>query len=200
MNLNKCVESRYSSRNASIHRSLWKSTFNKYKESTGPHIQWDSDSQANTVARGQRRHLCHYWGRLWACASCRRGPQWRHCMRVIPIRSVWHRSFIARPRAHIFVSLTPRALTLIRLTATSSNNSSTMSGKYIVVFKDHVTASQISDYINDVNANGGSIGQRFDPVLNGFSATIPEGYLTRLQSLQGDVIDYIEPDGVVKTQ
>ncbi|KAI0930617.1 hypothetical protein AcV5_007285 [Taiwanofungus camphoratus] len=75
-----------------------------------------------------------------------------------------------------------------------------MSGKYIVVFKDHVTASQISDYINDVNANGGSIGQRFDPVLNGFSATIPEGYLTRLQSLQGDVIDYIEPDGVVKTQ
>lgn len=58
--------------------------------------------------------------------------------------------------------------------------------EYIVVFKDHVTASQISDYINDVNANGmrflisilhgridlamvpsgGSIGQRFDPVLN----------------------------------
>jgi len=75
-----------------------------------------------------------------------------------------------------------------------------MSGKYIVVFKEHVTSEQIGNYINDVTANGGELGQRFDPVLKGFSATIPNGYLTRLQSLQGDVIDYIEPDGIVKTQ
>ncbi|OSX66390.1 hypothetical protein POSPLADRAFT_1053041 [Postia placenta MAD-698-R-SB12] len=75
-----------------------------------------------------------------------------------------------------------------------------MSGKYIVVFKDHVTEAQINDYVNDVNANGGQVGQRFDPVLNGFSATIPDVYLTKLQSLQDDVISYIEPDGVVKTQ
>ncbi|PCH43851.1 protease propeptide/inhibitor [Wolfiporia cocos MD-104 SS10] len=75
-----------------------------------------------------------------------------------------------------------------------------MSGKYIVVFKDHVTASQIDEYVNSVNANGGSVGRRFDSLLNGFSATIPDSYLTQLQSLQGDVIDYIEPDQEVRIQ
>jgi len=75
-----------------------------------------------------------------------------------------------------------------------------MSGKYIVVFKENVTPEQIGKYINDVNSNGGEVGQRFDPVLNGFSATIPDGFLSHLQSLQGDLIDYIEPDGVVRTQ
>lgn len=32
---------------------------------------------------------------------------------------------------------------------------------------------------------------RYDSLLNGFSATLPENVLTSFQSLQGDVIDYI---------
>lgn len=32
---------------------------------------------------------------------------------------------------------------------------------------------------------------RYDSLLNGFSATLPESVLTSFQSLQGDVIDYI---------
>ncbi|KAJ8468589.1 hypothetical protein ONZ51_g9541 [Trametes cubensis] len=90
-----------------------------------------------------------------------------------------------------------------------------MSGKYIVVFKDHVSQSEIDKYINEVNANGGNVGQRYDSVLKvsqpiaqrsraraqhaheaviitqGFSAQIPESYLQRLQAFQGSVIDYI---------
>ncbi|KAI0332338.1 protease propeptide/inhibitor [Cubamyces sp. BRFM 1775] len=75
-----------------------------------------------------------------------------------------------------------------------------MSGKYIVVFKDHVSQSEIDKYVNEVKANGGNVGQRYDSVLKGFSAQIPESYLQRLQSFQGSVIDYIEPDSIVTTQ
>ncbi|KAI0645521.1 protease propeptide/inhibitor [Trametes meyenii] len=75
-----------------------------------------------------------------------------------------------------------------------------MSGKYIVVFKDHVPQSEIDKYANEVNSNGGAVGQRYNTVLKGFSATIPESYLTQLQSFQGDIIDYIEPDSIVTTQ
>jgi hypothetical protein len=39
---------------------------------------------------------------------------------------------------------------------------------------------------------GGNVGQRYDSVLNGFSATIPDSFMSQLQSLQGEgVIDYI---------
>jgi hypothetical protein len=68
---------------------------------------------------------------------------------------------------------------------------------------------------------GGSVGQRYDgKIMNGFSATIPDSFMSQLQSLQSEgVIDYIgaypflclylpgltlcpssEPDGVVTTQ
>ncbi|EIW63528.1 protease propeptide/inhibitor [Trametes versicolor FP-101664 SS1] len=75
-----------------------------------------------------------------------------------------------------------------------------MSGKYIVVFKDHVTQSEIDKYASQVNSNGGEVQQRYDSVLKGFSATIPDQFLTQLQSLQSDTIDYIEPDSIVTTQ
>ncbi|KAI0355655.1 protease propeptide/inhibitor [Trametes cingulata] len=75
-----------------------------------------------------------------------------------------------------------------------------MSGNYIVVFKDHVPQSEIDKYANEVNQNGGNVGQRYDNVLKGFSATIPESYLQRLQSFQDSIIDYIEPDSIVTTQ
>ncbi|KAH9839391.1 uncharacterized protein C8Q71DRAFT_749242 [Rhodofomes roseus] len=74
------------------------------------------------------------------------------------------------------------------------------SGKYIVVFKDHVSDADVEKYAADVGANGGEVGNRFGSLLKGFSATIPTSYLNQLQSLQGGIIDYIEPDQVVKTQ
>ncbi|CCM05723.1 uncharacterized protein FIBRA_07955 [Fibroporia radiculosa] len=72
-----------------------------------------------------------------------------------------------------------------------SRNSTAMSGKYIVVFKDHVTADQVANYARDVDNNGGHVSQSFEPLLKGFSATLPEEYFNRFQSLQGDVVDYI---------
>ncbi|KAI0733060.1 hypothetical protein C8Q72DRAFT_813996 [Fomitopsis betulina] len=85
---------------------------------------------------------------------------------------------------------------------TASLNISTMSdtGNYIVVFKDSVTADQVEQYANEVNSNGGEVTKRFGSLLNGFSATIPTSFLIQLQSLQGGVIDYIEPDQIVHTQ
>lgn len=38
---------------------------------------------------------------------------------------------------------------------------------------------------------GGEVKHRYDSLLNGFSATIPDNVLASFQSLQGDVIDYI---------
>ncbi|GJE94489.1 hypothetical protein PsYK624_106590 [Phanerochaete sordida] len=77
-----------------------------------------------------------------------------------------------------------------------------MSGKYIVVFKKTATPDQINKYADDVNANGGQVKDRWDTgsLLKGFSATIPDQFLTQLQSLAGDVIDYIEPDSTVTIQ
>jgi len=100
-------------------------------------------------------------------------------------------NIFARP----FVSLVPpRSLNL-----RAYNRLPVMSGKYIVVFKPNVTKEQIDEYANSVDKNGGQVTHRYDSVLNGFAAELSETSLSQLQSLD-DVIDYIEPDGVVTTQ
>jgi hypothetical protein len=81
--------------------------------------------------------------------------------------------------------------------------------EFIVVFKDNVSKADIDKYAKEVNEAGrfftsllqyldliatlgGNVGQRYDSVLNGFSATIPDSFMSQLQSLQGEgVIDYI---------
>ncbi|KAJ3512093.1 hypothetical protein NMY22_g15436 [Coprinellus aureogranulatus] len=83
------------------------------------------------------------------------------------------------------------------------NKPATMSdsGKFIVVFKEGVTSDQITKYANDVKAAGGEIKDRYDEgagILNGFSATIPASFHANLAA--DDLVDYIEPDGVVTTQ
>ncbi|EEB93134.1 hypothetical protein MPER_08254 [Moniliophthora perniciosa FA553] len=75
-----------------------------------------------------------------------------------------------------------------------------MSGKYMVVFKDNVSKEQIQKYVSEVNSNGGKVHHEYGSTLNGFSATIPDQFLQSLQSLQGDVIEHIEPDSTVTTQ
>ncbi|THG98070.1 hypothetical protein EW026_g4055 [Hermanssonia centrifuga] len=76
-----------------------------------------------------------------------------------------------------------------------------MSSKYIVVFKKSASQEEVQKYADEVNANGGSVTNVYDSVLKGFSAAIPDGFLSQLQSLQGNgVIDYIEPDSVVTIQ
>ncbi|TEB25448.1 protease propeptide/inhibitor [Coprinellus micaceus] len=75
------------------------------------------------------------------------------------------------------------------------------SGKFIVVFKDHVTSEQISKYAAEVKAAGGEIKDRYDEgagILNGFSATIPSSFKASLAG--DDLVSYIEPDGVVTIQ
>ncbi|EKM54259.1 uncharacterized protein PHACADRAFT_257985 [Phanerochaete carnosa HHB-10118-sp] len=77
-----------------------------------------------------------------------------------------------------------------------------MSGKYIVVFKKTATPEQIRKYADDVTANGGQVKDLWEnrPLLKGFSAEIPNNFVAHLQSLQGDLIDYIEPDSTVTIQ
>ncbi|PFH47546.1 hypothetical protein AMATHDRAFT_67561 [Amanita thiersii Skay4041] len=70
--------------------------------------------------------------------------------------------------------------------------------RFIVVFKPHVTKEQVEEYAQKVNDNGGDVTHRYDNVLNGFAATLPDNFM---QNLQGDdLIDYIEPDGFVTIQ
>ncbi|PAV18998.1 protease propeptide inhibitor [Pyrrhoderma noxium] len=73
-------------------------------------------------------------------------------------------------------------------------------GNYIVVFQDDVTSEQINNYAEQVEKDGGNIKERFDPILNGFSASIADATFQSFQSLQGSVIKYIEPDQTVTTQ
>ncbi|TFK44683.1 hypothetical protein BDQ12DRAFT_673376 [Crucibulum laeve] len=74
-------------------------------------------------------------------------------------------------------------------------------GKYIVVFKDSVTKEQIDKYAADIDACGGQVNNRLDPILNGFGAAIPDEHLQSLKSLQSEgIIKYIEEDGIVTTQ
>ncbi|KND00483.1 uncharacterized protein SPPG_04799 [Spizellomyces punctatus DAOM BR117] len=70
-----------------------------------------------------------------------------------------------------------------------------MSGKYIVVFKSDTPQEVINKAANDVEASGGTIGHRYDSVMKGFSATLPDNVLTTFQS--HDKVDYIEADGEV---
>ncbi|KAI0743611.1 hypothetical protein C8Q80DRAFT_1182246 [Daedaleopsis nitida] len=72
--------------------------------------------------------------------------------------------------------------------------------EYIVVFKDNVSDADVERHADDIAANGGEINQRYGTVLKGFAATIPESYFSSFQSLNADVISYIEPDGIVTTQ
>jgi len=73
-----------------------------------------------------------------------------------------------------------------------------MSSRYIVVFKDTATPAEVNQYANEVANNGGTVFHRYDAVLNGFSAAIPDHFLSFLQA--SDIIEYIEPDGIVTTQ
>ncbi|KAG8912810.1 hypothetical protein FRC03_008039 [Tulasnella sp. 419] len=69
---------------------------------------------------------------------------------------------------------------------------------YIVVFKAHATPEQVEQHANEVQNNGGEVGHRYESVLKGFSAKLDPNYASNLQG--NDLIDYIEPDGVVTTQ
>ena len=70
--------------------------------------------------------------------------------------------------------------------------------KYIVVFKDSATEKDIDSHIQHVKDAGGEVGHRYDSVMKGFSASLPEQLLSSFQG--SDIIDYIEPDQVVTTQ
>ncbi|KAF8648753.1 hypothetical protein AX16_006194 [Volvariella volvacea WC 439] len=73
-----------------------------------------------------------------------------------------------------------------------------MPNRYIVVFKDEVSPEAIEDYARRVRTSGGEVTHHYDLVFKGFSAVIPDSFLSALRS--DSFIDYIEPDGVVTTQ
>ncbi|KAK0212695.1 hypothetical protein DFS33DRAFT_1283822 [Desarmillaria ectypa] len=74
-----------------------------------------------------------------------------------------------------------------------------MASKYIVMFKDNVSEDQIKEYAAQVNSGGGEVTQ-FYGVIPGFAAKITDDQLQQFQSLQGDIIESIEPDQIVTTQ
>lgn len=72
--------------------------------------------------------------------------------------------------------------------------------RYIVVFKERVNKDQVDRHADSITGNGGAIIAHLNPLLNGFSATIPDEFLQGFQSdFEGD-IDFIEEDSEVRTQ
>ncbi|KAI9137701.1 hypothetical protein BKA69DRAFT_1127954 [Paraphysoderma sedebokerense] len=69
------------------------------------------------------------------------------------------------------------------------------SSKFIVTFKPETPKDVVDKAAADVEKQGGKVFHRYDTVLNGFAAHIPDNILTTLQS--HDQLDYIEPDGPV---
>ena len=68
-------------------------------------------------------------------------------------------------------------------------------GRFIVVFKKSTPPSKIDQSIKKVEADGGKITHRYDSVLLGYAAEIPDSLLA---SVKGTAeIDYIEADGEV---
>ncbi|KAJ8514458.1 hypothetical protein ONZ45_g8003 [Pleurotus djamor] len=74
---------------------------------------------------------------------------------------------------------------------------STTIGRYIVLFKPHVSIEEIKQYAEEIKRSGGRITHTYD-IIKGFAAEIPEPHLASLQSLQS--VDSIELDGFVTTQ
>ncbi|KAJ7777986.1 hypothetical protein DFH07DRAFT_951067 [Mycena maculata] len=82
-----------------------------------------------------------------------------------------------------------------------------MAAKYIVVFKPSASQEQIDSFAKTVSEDGkslfrGEVTHKYSTTLKGFAATLTENTLAKFNSLQPgeDIIDYIEPDGVVTTQ
>ncbi|KAF9356694.1 hypothetical protein BGX26_004892 [Mortierella sp. AD094] len=68
----------------------------------------------------------------------------------------------------------------------------------IVIFKDGTPHEEIESAAQDIESSGGTISQRYTSALLGFSAVLPEGYVSALNG--NPHVDYIEPDGEVTTQ
>ncbi|CAO3574672.1 unnamed protein product [Mortierella alpina] len=74
----------------------------------------------------------------------------------------------------------------------------TMSSKFIVVFKANTSENEITKAIEDVKSQGGKVTHRYDSSLLGFSAELPTNVYSTLES--HPQVDYVEPDGEVSIQ
>ncbi|KZT41497.1 hypothetical protein SISSUDRAFT_1126460 [Sistotremastrum suecicum HHB10207 ss-3] len=76
-----------------------------------------------------------------------------------------------------------------------------MSSSYIVTLKSSATEDDIKKAAQDITENGGEVIRTFNSViLKGLAAKIPDSYLDNFKSLNGDVVDFVEPDQQVHTQ
>ncbi|KAF9098182.1 hypothetical protein BGX27_000839 [Mortierella sp. AM989] len=70
------------------------------------------------------------------------------------------------------------------------------SSKVIVIFKSGTSEGDINAAVQKIQAEGGTIGHRYNSALLGFSAEIPDSSLQSLTT-GNTQIDYIEGDGEV---
>ncbi|KAH7914125.1 serine proteinase inhibitor IA-1 [Hygrophoropsis aurantiaca] len=74
--------------------------------------------------------------------------------------------------------------------------------QFNVIFAQNVSQDEFDRAKQELIDKGGEIKSDFSQggILRGFSAVIPESYMSSLKSLQGGLIDTIEPDSVVSIQ
>ncbi|KAF9038160.1 hypothetical protein BJ165DRAFT_1501117 [Panaeolus papilionaceus] len=106
-------------------------------------------------------------------------------------------------RNHLRLTQRPHSTKPIPTTSNTINTMSEPTQKFIVVFKDGVTAAQIDEYVKQLDSTGGKVNNPYykeGGILNGFAADITPSFLDSFQTSAADVISYIEPDGIVTTQ
>ncbi|KAG2008544.1 hypothetical protein CC2G_013967 [Coprinopsis cinerea AmutBmut pab1-1] len=70
-----------------------------------------------------------------------------------------------------------------------------MQKRYVIAFRRGVTPEEVDLYMQTINNNGGKVIRRFESIINGFKAELPEEFLENLRHER--TIEYIEPEGVV---
>ncbi|KAK0521609.1 hypothetical protein OC834_006595 [Tilletia horrida] len=73
---------------------------------------------------------------------------------------------------------------------------------FIVIFKKDAPQSEIDSQVSDIEKQGGKITQRYDGLMKGFAASMPQTTALALTSAseggKHPHIDYIEPDQEVR--
>ncbi|KAJ6612701.1 hypothetical protein B0H10DRAFT_2222891 [Mycena sp. CBHHK59/15] len=68
-------------------------------------------------------------------------------------------------------------------------------GKYIVVFKPTTSQEEVDKFAQTVHDDGGEVTHHYGSLLKGFAAKLTSKTLQQFSF--NDVIDYIQPDGIV---
>ncbi|KAJ1970923.1 hypothetical protein H4R34_005906, partial [Dimargaris verticillata] len=79
-----------------------------------------------------------------------------------------------------------------------TTNDASQPKRFMVIFKKGTPNKVVQDSIEAVKKQGGDIHHEYTSLMQGYSATLPEGFCQQLQGHEH--IHFVEPDTEVHTQ